>query len=175
MHAFGYSRTILVPENVSELETLLNEDLIHCETIRASRGKILFKIPNDDQVQRDLVHNRIKDLTFIPYNKNVHLPLITRSDNVLITVYCDIDFNIRWDKFLVQFARQNNLCASFWRGDNFEAVPQEDGKFRMTFNVDGLSLDEIQTEGRNLNFRRSRVHIEVENNALWSDIQQLRL
>ena len=164
MHAFGFYKTILNKINRDQLELLFGDGLMSLmQVLRSDRGKISFSFLNDNQEHRNLIHNRITALAFIPNNKDVQLPLITLPENLLITVYFYTNDNMDWDRLLVKLSNPNRLDGSLWIYVN--TVEDESQGFKVIFRVDGKTHSIILDMERQLNLNGGIVNIIDENNG----------
>jgi len=172
IHVFGFYRIKLNKNNVDQLHQLLGGALTGLIYISINdHGKIMFKFYNDNQENRNRIHDRIKELAFKPNIKDVQLPLITLPSNPLITANFYINTYMDWARFRTEISSRNGLSGSFWLHVNTERV--EDQVYKLIFDIDAKSYSQIQEMGHELPLDNGSAFVEVNNDPYRNDIANL--
>ncbi|XP_070509128.1 uncharacterized protein [Chironomus tepperi] len=167
---YGYYMLILNHLNIEEFESLIGELISLIYITKNEQGKLSFKLWNESQQNRDLLHAKIKELSFIPHNMDVQLPLIIRHTNLLVQVSCLVNRDEVFYSLIRDLSLPNGMSASHWM--QVDLIPDGD-RFRMIFEIDGKSYSQIQAMNHQLDFRGGRIDVRVEFDPYEADIRSL--
>jgi len=171
VHIFGYAQYIVKEWNEHELRALIGDDLLSCIiSLRIEEGKFVVSFYNHHDRMR--FRNRMDTLAYHIANSILQLPLITSSNNLRITLTCNINTNMSWDRFMITVSRRNDLNASKW--EHIETI-QMGQTFQIAFSVDAATRLKIEKRGNKLNYNEEQVEITALENSLDTDRNNLPL